>query len=224
MLYANPLRRVLKRSAARIFFALALVCCGSCHSNDWAHEEGVSFDKNKVYLITRTTNSKPSAIAKFFNIKDTISSHIGIGIVRNGTIRIYHVIDARPKDKTDLQVHSLQEFLGMHPETPEVSYFSIWESKSEVPSAQLLESLKELSKRSIVFDYEFDLNNQKFYCSELCAYILNTAAEFDFQPRRKSLNGFFKDVLKRETLEYFPVDFFLEDSKFVKIYEEETTR
>jgi hypothetical protein len=57
------------------------------------------------------------------------------------------------------------------------------------------------------YDYEFNIHNQNYYCSEFVANILNSISNFKFIPT-KTNNSF----------EYYSADFFMSDSRFKQVH------
>ena len=61
-------------------------------------------------------------------------------------------------------------------------------------------------------------SDQSYYCSELVEYILETIDEnFRILPIKKKLVKFDQFYLQRDSIEYYPVDIFMNNKNFVHI-------
>ena len=174
---------------------------------------------NTIYVFTRSTELKVAYIAKDFNIKDTLSTHVGIGIKKNGKYEIYNVSNDQTYNKSALICENLDSFIKVNG----VKYFSVWKidiSKTEFK--RFCKILKKYLNQTIVFDYDFSINDDnKLYCSEFVYDVLKQTnnVKFSFNPIIKELSQFYKLVLNRDYLEFIPVDFFTQMNLFEKIDE-----
>jgi hypothetical protein len=156
-------------------------------------------------------------IAGQFNYQDTSCTHIGIGVFVNGKERIYQVSDEAGPGHSALQADTLESFLHGY----DVYYFSIWKSAASLQARERLQAVCEsYRKKKITFDAGFRLGDgDTLYCSEFCQQILKQLG-YDFRPRETKLqNPFQISFLERDTLYYFPVDFFQKNKRFTKIAE-----
>jgi hypothetical protein len=178
----------------------------------------INFKKNAIYLIGKGSKSKSKLIAENFNIKDKNITHVGIGFVKKNELIIYHVIDGN-KQKNALKINTLNEFI----KTEDIYYLGIWEYKTNKNNMSILKKKCNLFKnRHITFDYFFTISNDNnLYCSEFCYNILKMVdkKEFNIKPTKKILNEFYSNVLNRDSITYFPVDFFQKNKKFKLIFE-----
>lgn len=175
--------------------------------------------KNSIYIFTRSTAMKADYIAKDFNLIDTLSTHIGVGIKKDNEYIIYNVSNEKIIENTALICENLDTFLDVEG----LLYYSIWEYKgTSLESENFRKILKNYLKTKIVFDYDFVLQkDNELYCSEFVQQILQQINEkkFYFRPIKKELNQFYKTALKRGIIEYIPVDFFTQIDHFIKIKE-----
>lgn len=176
----------------------------------------IKTDKNSFYIVCRGTTTKISFITDF-NLKDKNITHVGIGIIDNGKLKIYNV------NNTDLGngslfIEQLTDFISPF----DIKYFGIWEYKSNGEQIEKLKSILNLySKKHIEFDMDFEENgDNKFYCSEFCSRVLlRLIPKLNFKKVSKKLDLIYSKTLNRDVVYYYPVDFFQVDSKFVKVFE-----
>ncbi|WP_162127117.1 hypothetical protein [Flavobacterium phycosphaerae] len=180
--------------------------------------DNLKFEDNTVYLFSRGTKTKSGLIAKKFNSNDRYITHVGIGFVENNKMRIYNVIDC-DTTKTALVIDNLKSFV-----CEKAYYLSIWKCKSNKQEFLKLKKIcHEYSSRKVYFDYSFKLNEKDniLYCSEFCSRVLKVinSTKFNFHPKKMKLESFYRAVLSRDELLYYPVDFFQEGKLFSKIFE-----
>jgi hypothetical protein len=179
--------------------------------------KSIKLSNDSFYLLCRGTKQKVGFIAHKFNLQDQQITHVGIGVVENGKLMIYDV-NNDTGDKTALTKGSLKTFIA----DADLFYWSSWECKSSVKEIlKLKKILQSYQSKKIVFDMDFESNNNKFYCSEFCAEILHALRpqKFAFPMSKKSLDIIYRNALNRDVLTYYPVDFFQNDACFKKIYE-----
>ena len=204
-----------------IFLLLSLGRTPARSQVDWVVEAGhMKLSEDRIYIFCRGTRSKAYLLAHKFNMRDTNSTHVGIGFYHDQRFFIYNVIDEAPKDKTALVVDSLSSFLSSN----EVYYFSLWEcANNQRELALLKQQLTSYVNRKITFDTQFRLaEDDSLYCSEFCAQVLNNfgGGKFEFFPLNKPLNNpLFEAVLGRRNISYYPVDFFQTSAFVRKVYE-----
>lgn len=175
------------------------------------------FRTDCIYLVCRGTQQKSGLIAEKFNRSDRNSTHVGIGLYENRQLMVYHVANISDK-KSDLVIESLTDFQN----PADLFYLSIWQSSSNTREVQRLKQLlQQFIRQKIVFDTDFELDNNKLYCSEFCALVLQqlNPKKYRFLPQEKNLNGFLAQVLHRKVLTYYPVDFFQKNRHFKKTTE-----
>jgi len=180
--------------------------------------DNLKFEENIVYVFGRGTKTKSGLIAKKFNSSNRYITHVGIGFVENNKLRIYNVIDC-DTNKTALVIDDLKSFV-----CDKAYYLGVWKCKNNKQEFLKLKKIcHEYSNHKVYFDYSFKLNekNNVLYCSEFCSRVLKTISlvKFNFHPKKMKLESFYKAVLRRNELLYYPVDFFQENKNFLKIFE-----
>jgi len=169
-----------------------------------------------IYIFARGSKTKAGAIARRFNVADTLISHVGIGYVESGMVRIFNMVDDRLPGESALLIDTYESFIDRG-----TTYVSIWKADSTLAELQKLKKeLAGFAKKNIEFDYLFELGSEKLYCSELCYQLLHqtNAAKYDYVPRVAELEEFHSTILGRKNLIYYPVDFF-QQKGFVKVFE-----
>lgn len=165
---------------------------------------------NEIFIVCRSTKNKQNIIAKDFNLKDSLTTHIGLGIKTTESMLIYNVSNVKKSNNgSALLIEDLDGFLNVD----DIKAYSIWSIK--IDDKTKIEKLKDLIKKhlksKIVFDYEFSLNNEenKLYCSEFVYNMLTLSGIIErTNPSVKVLNQLYSKALKKNELEYIPVDFF----------------
>jgi predicted DNA binding protein len=172
-------------------------------------QEKQIIDEDCIYIFTRSTMSKRGFIAEDFNIHDNLSTHVGIGFVENKKYLIYNVDNVK---KNENQSSLIKEDYNSFVRLDDIYYSSIWKYKiTKSNKIKLIEILKSFERENITFDKEFKLTNSNLYCSEFVFLVLSKLdLTMKYEPPKKELNSFYSNLLKRNTLEYIPVDFFLE--------------
>lgn len=183
-----------------------------------------SVHDNTIYIFTRSTQLKVSYIATDFNLTDSLSTHVGIGLKINNEYQIYNVTNEPTYTDSALVCDDLNSFLNVEG----IQYYSLWAFKASPKEMEILISvLREYTLTPVTFDYNFLLEkNNALYCSEFVRNVLEKidSKKFSFEPIKKQLNTFYQVALSRVDLNYIPVDFFIEfkDFKLVenKYYQE----
>ncbi|NRR93145.1 hypothetical protein HSX10_16330 [Winogradskyella undariae] len=191
-----------------IFAILLLLSCNE--RNNHIDFNDFNFSKDNTYLIFRGTNTKQGYFAKQFNIKDSLSTHVGILQFKDSEWLIYNVSDFKD-NFSDFKTQNLNEFLTCR--DGKVLYLSVWTIKgNDLKETRLITSvLKEYKKNKIEFDRYFSLNDStKLYCSEFVNIVLKSvdSTKFNFKPIKRELKGVYKTYFKKDTLNYYPVDIF----------------
>lgn len=199
-------------------FCFFLLVCFSVNLTAQNAVENIKFTENTIYVFCRGTKTKSGLVAGKFNIKDKLITHVGIGFVENNVLKIYNVIDC-DSSKTALVTDNLKSFIG-----DKAYYLSIWKCKNNLEEfSKLKEACNKQGRKKVYFDYSFNLNGQDniLYCSEFCSRMLkiSNSIKFNFHPNKMKLESFYKAVLRREELIYYPVDFFQDNKNFLKIFE-----
>lgn len=179
--------------------------------------KNLEFDDNSIYLIQRGTTGKLGNVAKDFNISNKYASHLGIGFVENNTLTVYHVYVKKNDEKNNLYVETISDFI----KPDDLNYLSIWKLKDidKIKFNDVKQSLINSEKENISFDFDFDEGNKKYYCSEYIVRELEKNNITIMPEHQKNLIGMAKQILKKDTLTYFPVDGFENTQKATKILE-----
>src|SRR5699024_5897142 len=83
--------------------------------------------ENNIYIVGRSTKYKQNIIAKDFNIKDSLLTHIGLGLLEDGVLKIYNISNYLLNDfGSSLIVEDLESFINVN----SLTYYSIWEKES----------------------------------------------------------------------------------------------
>lgn len=203
------------KAAYLIILSLLLVECGCAQQRK--NFDKIHWQPENIYLVTRGTSSKSALIAERFNLDDKCSTHVGIGLVIHGNFRIFHVTNTENDSPSALVNESIGHFTNL----PDALYCSIWEYNASAAAVQRLQDILQLYlEKRMTFDFNFDAeDDQSMYCSEFCAKVLLQTGIFDFPLVEAPLDYLCRAALGRETLYYWPVDFFQKESGFHKIYE-----
>ncbi len=180
--------------------------------------KNLKFEENSLYLFCRGTIAKSGLIAEKFNNTDKKTTHVGIGYLDKDVVKIYNVTDC-DSSKTALVIDNLESFTSSG-----TYYLSVWKCKTnEREFLKLKQICYEFSKRKVYFDFSFTLNENDtlLYCSEFCSRVLKqiNSRKFNFKPKKMILESYYKALLNREELIYYPVDFFEESPYFSKLFE-----
>jgi hypothetical protein len=172
-----------------------------------------------VYLFFRGTETKEGIISKEFNLESKYISHVGLGIFIDGNLKIFHVINSNKENH--LECSSLYNFFD---KKKEVTYTAIWKVEDLTDSnlLELTEVINSFKKKKIRFDLTFSgKDDNKLYCSEFVVEVLNKIdpIKFKFDKSKRKLNGFQSKFLRKDSLEYYPADVFLNNQNFLKIHE-----
>ena len=179
----------------------------------------IPLDDATFYIVSRGTNSKAGMVASVFNTVEYCSTHVGLAIAEDGELQVYHVANDNPDHKTALVKESAEAFSACEGAV----YFSIWQYQSSLEVLPKLNSLlQDYAAKEILFDYDFDASDDsKMYCSEFCVKVLRTVNDyaFNFPLATIRLDALCAFALGKETLVYWPVDFYQTSGDFKKVYE-----
>lgn len=173
----------------------------------------------EIYIVCRATKNKQNIIAKDFNLKDSLITHIGLGVKTNNGLIVYNVSNFKKSaSASSLVIESLDEFLKID----DLIAYSVWSIKVKdiVKIDKLYNLIKKSQEIKVEFDYDFSLDNgkTKLYCSEFVYNMLTLSGIIaNVEPVVKKLNPFYSKALKRNELEYIPVDFFQINEDFQKV-------
>lgn len=181
----------------------------------------ILLDKETVYLVFRGTDTKEGFFARDFNIKDSLSSHIGLMVYNHENWVVYNVSDFKD-GLSDLKRQKLDEFYDIQKEN--IKYASIWRLNNvdSLNTIKLIRLLQKYEERTIKFDRYFTLHDStKLYCSQFIRDILfkTDSVNFNFKTEKRELMGIYKTYFRKDTLEYYPVDIFQTNSNIEMIKE-----
>ena len=140
---------------------------------------------------------------------------MAIGFVEDGELKIFEILPPDVSHNAVTQT-SWEDFY-----TDEYSFLGVWELNSDAQGIADLKAYLENSVRTKkTYDFMFDLNSEdELYCSELVVKAINKLSGFSIDPIKRPLLEKHKMLLRKDTLEYYPVDFFIDDDRFKKILE-----
>lgn len=169
-------------------------------------------DVNSNYLVFRDSETKEGFFVKNFNVSNKNLTHVGFLLFTNNQWHVFHAIDKKVgncvvMDKFDDFVHNENK------ETLKIQIL-----KTEIVSKEkLLNKIDSVQKRNLQFDFYFDKNaKNKTYCSKFVCQLLNEidSKKYNFKLQKKRLNNIEAAYLKKEFLEYYPVDIFFRNNYF----------
>jgi hypothetical protein len=176
-------------------------------------------EQKELLLFTRSTKHKIEFIAKDFNLKDTLSTHIGIGFKKNEDEFVVYHVNTVSDSVSFLKTESYKKFTSLDDIIhSSIIKFNISENEREF----FFNVISEYKNSIISFDNNFDLNNgdNNLYCSEFVNAVLNRSLNnFYCKPSVIELNSFYKNIFKKDSFKYYPVDFYCIDNRFQKIEE-----
>lgn len=179
----------------------------------------IPLDDTTFYIVSRGTNAKPGMIASMFNTVEYCSTHVGLAIAEHGELQVYHVANDSPDHQSALVKESAETFFACEGAV----YFSIWQYQSSLDILPKLNRLlQDFTAKDILFDYDFNADDDsKMYCSEFCVKVLQAVNDrsFNFPLVSIKLDALCGFALGKETLVYWPVDFYQTSGDFKKIYE-----
>lgn len=177
----------------------------------------LALEPESIYLVQRGTTGKLGNVAKDFNIKNKYASHLGIGFVKNNRLTIYHVYVDKNKNNSNLYIEDIDQFIK--PE--DLNYLSIWQLKNidKKSFRRIRQTLTESEKENINFDFKFEENDTAYYCSEFIVRTLEKSNIEIMSDHKKNIVGMISQILKKDTLTYFPVDGFENTGKATKVFE-----
>ncbi len=205
-----------------ILTLMFLIIMNACKEENFINVDSLNLDKKKSYLIFRGTDSKEGFIAKGFNVINNDISHVGIAICLFNKWSVYHVFSS-VNETSDLNEDSFEIFFSI--EDGEVKYAAIYEflNLSLDENKILVEKIKEMRTDDIKFDKSFSLDNKnnQLYCSEFVVEVLSHVnnLKFNFKPHKVKLSAIEAIYLNKDSLQYYPVDFFTKDHNFALIEE-----
>lgn len=208
-----------------LFFLLIwIILSGSCENSktNLTFLSDLNLDTQKIYLIFRGTNSKQGNTAKKFNLNDSLVSHVGISYHNGADWRVFHVLNIKNDSYSDLNVESLDTFFNL--KNNNTYYGSIWQvnNLNYIEIQQIKNQIENLLKLQIKFDESFSSTKEtELYCSEFIFSLFNSlnTDKFLFEMHKVKLETLHSYLLKKDSLEYYPVDIFLKNENIKKVKE-----
>ncbi len=172
-----------------------------------------SFQKECIYIVGKGNQAKNQLIAKTYNLSHDELTHVGIGFVDNNELKIYEITPNKGSS-TKIEEVNWTDFCS-----DSYTFIGVWEVKSDNSEiGRLKKYLKHNQSSGIKYDFRFDLaTDNELYCSELVVKALNSLGSFNILPSVKHLPEKHKLLLATDSLKYYPVDFFINDTRFKKI-------
>jgi hypothetical protein len=129
------------------------------------------------------------------------------------------------KNESALTIDTLKSFVNSN----NTYYISVWQIRLNSNETKKIKSVCEkYAYSNIKFDFGFCIKDDTvLYCSEFVAKVLIEANLNNYTPVPYKIiltEDIYRTFLNRESLIYYPVDFFEESKKFKKIYEWEYTK
>lgn len=157
-----------------IALVLFLICC-SCFGGCSKSTSNKTFNKRLVFqngdLLFRRGNGFFSPYFAHFASKEKEFSHVGI-LCRNGdSIFVYHIEADELTGEGNVRKEPLNIFLK------DVKHFDVRQLNLTFDDRiAVIHTIDSLYQKQVPFDIDFDLNTHNtFYCTELVAYVLNSA-------------------------------------------------
>jgi hypothetical protein len=173
-----------------------------------------------IYVIGRGSQAKSSLLVTRFNQQDSLLTHIGLAFLVRGRWQVFHATDLARNQHRSVQCDGLFDFFHL----PDIYYSVLWRREiTRHAYKKALRICRSFTRRNIFFDVDFKLGNgNKLYCSEFSAEVFNASGinKQPFYPIHKNIDEpLVRAYLESDTLLYYPVDFFQEDSLFRKVFE-----
>lgn len=176
----------------------------------------IEFEEKTIYIVLRGTDSKSGWIAKKYNHIDNNASHVAIGLKYDQQFKVIHISDELSERNDNLFHENIYDFISRD----DLIYVSIWKLKKI--DINTFHKIKESIEKSTFTIQEFDkkimINNDFYYCSEYVNDILEYNNIKIFYKKKIKINGIVKSYLGRDTLEYYPVDGFMESERVENIF------
>jgi len=170
---------------------------------------------NSCYLVFRDSETKEGFFVKNFNVSNKNLTHVGFLLFRNNKWCVFHAIDK--KVGNSIVVDNWNDFA--HNENKETLKIQVLKIDGDsFDKDKLLNKIDSVQKCNLQFDFNFDKDvKDKTYCSKFVCHMLNEIDpdKYNFKLQKKKLNNLEAAYLKKEFLEYYPVDIFF-SNKFLK--------
>ena len=178
----------------------------------------LKLNDSTIYFFIRGTKAKTVITTEKCNIQDQFSSHVGIGYFDGKQLKIYSVSNENSENESALKIDSLESFF-----TSKTKYFAIYKCNNNYEELMIMQSVCDnFAQQKITFDDKFEIDNgNAFYSTEFCANVIKQTnpKKYNYAPLNVNLDETSAAYLGRETLQYFPVDFFQTQNNCSKIYE-----
>lgn len=158
------------------------------------------------YLVFRDSETKEGFLVKNFNLSSKNLTHVGFLLFTNNKWNVFHAIDK--KEGNCIVVDKFDDFAQNEDnKTLKIHVLEI----DSVSKEKLLDKIDSVQKRNLQFDFHFQKEaKNKTYCSKFVCTLLNEidSKMYNFKLQNKKLNNLEAAYLKKEFLEYYPVDIF----------------
>ncbi len=174
--------------------------------------KSIDLDKASAYVILRGSDTKLGGFAKQYNNSNIPATHIGLLISTNDSLTVYHVNTEKNSKQSHLIVESLKDFSFSEEES--YLYLSLWKIKGFTTSEilKMKNQIRKFDSLHIMFDYKFNFeDDKKMYCSEFVYKTLTSidSLKFFIPKSRKKVFESHRFFLKKDSLEFYPVDYFI---------------
>lgn len=123
-------------------------------------ENQQSFDLNIIKSGDIIFRKERNFLSNMFsNIDKSKYSHIAIALKVGENLKIYDI--ELNSEKDDLKIDTFEKF------TKFASKIVVYRYNKEIDSEKIIQILEEYEKNKIEFDIDFELENDKLYCTEL---------------------------------------------------------
>lgn len=167
-------------------------------------------ESKSSYLVFRDSETKEGFFVKNFNVSNRNLTHVGFLLFTNNKWHVFHAVDKRVGNC--VVVDKFDNFV--RDENKEILKIQVLKIES-VSKEKLLSKIDSVQKRNLQFDFYFDKETKnKTYCSKFVCHLLNEidSNRFNFKFQKKKLNNLEVAYLKKEFLEYYPVDIFFSNT------------
>lgn len=172
-----------------------------------------NLDVKTTYLVFRDSETKEGFFVKNFNLSNKNLTHVGFLLFTKHKWLVFHAIDK--KVGNCVVVDKFDDFvLNENNQTLKIQVLKI----ETISKEMLLNKIDSVQKLNLQFDFYFGKNaKNKTYCSKFVCHLLNEidSKKYNFKLQKKKLNNLEAAYLKKDFLEYYPVDIFFRN-KFLK--------
>ena len=164
--------------------------------------------RDSIYIVCRGTVAKAGLIPAHFNLQDAYATHVGLGWWDGEGFFVHHVSNEKIPGMDAFRKEKLAAFISGE----DVFYISLVAVKDALATPALAAKLlRAYRQQAIEFDFEFEEGNGSYYCSEWVVAFLQklSPAGLQFTPTKRMIShALARSLLQRDTLTYYPVDFY----------------